>query len=151
MGWWYSEDNIILNDIINICLIVACIKILKFTSLLIPTLGFAITMSLLIIIGILIYYVTGISYNSLFINDYNYPLEMQVPTINPVYYQKCAWLPINSLAYPGMLLSFLRRFDSSRNTTLYLILATITFFIGGVAWMFISIASPVNLPFGLVS
>jgi len=151
VGWWYSDNNIIINDVICICVIVACIKILKFTSLLAATLGFAITMGILIIIAVFIFFETGASYNNLFINKFNYPFQLQIPTINPVYYQKCAWLPLNSIIYPGMLLSFLRRFDSSRNTTLYVILATITFFIGGIAWMFITIASPVSFPFGLVS
>ena len=151
MGWWFSDSNIILNDIICICICVACIKVLKFTSLLNATIGFGLVMALLVIIALLIYFFTGTSYNSLFINKYNYPFELQIPTINPVFYQKCAWLPFNSIVYPGMLVSFLRRFDSSRNTTLYVILATITFFIGGIAWMFITIASPVSFPFGLVS
>jgi hypothetical protein len=68
-----------------------------------------------------------------------------------VFNQKCSWLPFNSIIEPGMFFSYLRRFDSSRNTTLYLLMATVTFLIGGIAWMFISIASPVSFPFGLVS
>lgn len=151
MGWWFSDNNIILSDIICLCVVVSCIKVLKFTSLYVATLGFAITMTLLIIVALLIYFISGASYNNLIINNFNFPFELQIPTINPVYFQKCAWLPINSIVYPGMLLSFLRRFDSSRNTTLYVILATVTFFIGGIAWMFISIASPISFPFGLVS
>jgi hypothetical protein len=50
-----------------------------------------------------------------------------------------------------MLLSYLRRFDSSRNTNVYLITSSILFFVGGIAWMFISIANPFTFPLGLVS
>ena len=76
---------------------------------------------------------------------------MQIPTINAVYLQKCAWLPFTSVVFPGMMFSYLRRFDSSRGTNLYLITVTVTFIVGGLAWMFISVASPVEFPFGLVS
>jgi hypothetical protein len=132
-------------------MVVGFIKILKFTSLLAATIGFAVTMTVLLILAGVIYYATGSSYNNLIINNYNYPFLLQIPTINPVYFQKCAWLPFTSVIYPGMLFSFLRRFDSSRNTTLYLVLAAITFFIGGIAWMFISLLSPFSFAFGLVS
>ena len=74
-----------------------------------------------------------------------------MPTINAVYNQKCAWLPFTAIIYPGMLFSYLRRFDASRSTRLYLIIGCVTFFIGGISWMFLSIASPVTLPFGFIS
>jgi hypothetical protein len=130
---------------------VASIKILKFTSLKIAGLAFLITMTILVILALLIFFTTGNSYNNIILNTYNYPFELQIPTINPVYNQKCSWLPFTSIVEPGVLLSYLRRFDSSRNTTIYLIMATITFFIGGIAWMFISVVSPVSFPFGLIS
>lgn len=50
-----------------------------------------------------------------------------------------------------MLLSYLRRFDTSRNTRVYLITATVLFLLGGVAWVFVSIPSAVTFPFGLIS
>jgi hypothetical protein len=74
-----------------------------------------------------------------------------VPTINPVYNQKCAWLPFTAVIFPGMLFSYLRRFDTSRSTKIYLIIGTLTFLMGGISWMFISIITPVSLPFGLIS
>ena len=151
VGWWFSENNMIVNDIICICMTVAFIKILKFTSLQIAGLAFLITMTILVILALLIYFTTGNSYNNILLNTYNYPFELQIPTINPVYDQKCSWLPFTSIVEPGVLLSYLRRFDSSRNTTIYLIIATVTFFIGGIAWMFISVVSPVSFPFGLIS
>lgn len=141
----------ILNDVICLCMIVAFIKILKFTSLKIAGLSFLITIAIELIIAFLIYFLANQSYNSLFLNRYNFPFELQIPTINPVYNQKCAWLPFTSVVYPGILFSYLRRFDASRSTRLYLIIGTATFFIGAIAWMFISIASPVDFPFGLVS
>jgi len=75
---------------------------------------------------------------------------LQIPTINPVYAQKCAWLPFTSVAFPGMLLSYLRRFDTSRSTYVYILTSTALFLAGAVAWFFTTL-SPINLPFGLIS
>jgi hypothetical protein len=44
VGWWYSNHNMLINDIVCICIVVACIKILKFTNLKIASLGYLITM-----------------------------------------------------------------------------------------------------------
>ena len=74
-----------------------------------------------------------------------------MPTINPVYNQKGAWLPFTVIIFPGMLLSYFRRFDSGRGTTLYLITSVITFLIGTVVWTFIILFSPVAIPFGIIS
>jgi hypothetical protein len=93
----------------------------------------------------------GTSYNNIFLNDYNFPLQLQIPTINPVFDQKCAWLPISAIVYPGMMLSYLRRFDVTRNSNVYLITSTLLFFLGAIAWMFISIFNTFVFPFGLIS
>ena len=151
VGWWFSDYNMIVNDAICLCITVAAIKILKFTSLKMAGLAFLVTITLELTFATALYLTTGISYNTLFLNQYNYPFELQIPTINPVYNQKCAWLPFTAIVFPGMLFSYLRRFDSSRSTNLYLLTASATFLLGGIAWMFLSIASPVDFPFGLVS
>ena len=151
VGWWFSNDNMIVNDAICLCITVAAIKIIKFTSLKLAGFAFLVTITIELTFATTLYLTTGISYNTLFLNEYNYPFELQMPTINPVYDQKCAWLPFTAIVFPGMLFSYLRRFDTSRSTNLYLITGSITFLIGGIAWMFLSIASPIEFPFGLVS
>lgn len=50
-----------------------------------------------------------------------------------------------------MLLSYLRRFDTSRNTHVYLVTSAILFLVGGVAWVFVNIPANVTFPFGLIS
>ncbi len=151
LAWYFSEYNIILNNILSICICIGLIKILKFTNLKMAGLSFLVTVTLELIVVVVIYIEEGVSYNNLFLNNYNFPLQMQFPTLNPVYNQKCAWLPITTIVFPGMLLSYLRRFDSSRNTKVYLITATILFLLGGIAWVFANIPSDVTFPFGLIS
>jgi hypothetical protein len=54
VGWWYGGGNIIINDAICLCMVVGFIKILKFTSLFAATIGFAVTITVLIILAVLI-------------------------------------------------------------------------------------------------
>ena len=134
VGWYYSGRNWIINDIICVCLIITMIKLLKFTSLQIAVITFLIIITVEMAFVLAIHFGLGTSYNNLLINSINAPFEFQFPTINPVLLQKCAWLPITAVAYPGMLLSYLRRFDSSRNTHVYLIIGVVIFVIGSFIW-----------------
>lgn len=100
---------------------------------------------------IIIQFVIKVSYNNIILNEFNNPFELQAPTINPVFNQKCAWLPVTAVLYPGALMSYMRRFDTSRSTNVYLITCVVLFFCGSILWMFISIFSPHSWPFGLVA
>jgi hypothetical protein len=96
---------------------------------------------------ILIQVVKNSNYQDFLLNDFNNPLEMQIPTINPVYGLKCSWLPVSITIFPGILISYFRRFDKSRNTNIYIITASVLIFIGSMIWIIFSVFSPVFLPF----
>ena len=81
------------------------------------------------------------------LNDFNNPLLIQLPTINPVYGLKCSWLPVSVTIFPGILLSYFHRFDKSRNTKIYLIASSIAFFVGAIIWIVVTSLSPINFPF----
>ncbi len=85
------------------------------------------------------------------LNNFNNPFLIQLPTINAVYNQKCSWLPVTSIMYFGMLMSYLRRFDSSRNTSVYVITVTVLFMVGSALWMVISVLSIHSWPLGIVT
>lgn len=151
LGWWFSNNNWIVNDVVALCMTVAFIKVLKFTSLKMAIISFASTITVEMVFVILINFVIEVSYNNIILNEFNNPFELQVPTINAVYNQKCAWLPITSIVYPGMLMSYMRRFDTSRNTNVYLITCIVLFLVGSLLWMFVSVVSPHSWPFGLIA
>ena len=150
-GWWFSHKNWIVNDVVAVCMIVAGIKFFKFTSLKYAIFCYCVTITVEIIFVILIKYFINSSYNNAILNYFNNPFELQAPTINPVYNQKCSWLPITALIYPGCLVAYLRRFDSSRNTMVYFVVSMGCFLAGSILWMFLSILSPDSLPFGLIA
>ncbi len=62
----------------------------------------------------------------------------------------CSWLSFTSVAFSGMLLTYLHRFDASRKTNLYLITGMGAFFVGGLVWIGVSIPSEFAMPVGLV-
>ena len=151
IAWWYSMANIILNDLLCVCISIACIKILKFTSLKIPLLSFIIITVLEVGFELILYTIEDINYSNLFLNKFNCPFQFQMPSITLVFKQKCSWLPFTVIVFPGMLISYLRRFDSGRGTTLYLITAIATFFIGTLVWTLLTLKSTLVISFGLIS
>ena len=151
-AWWFTNKNFLLNDLIFTCFIVAGLKILKFISFKISIISFiaSITTQIIFILALTLGNDTS-SYSTVVLNDLNNPLIIQLPTINPVYGSKCSWLQITSILFPGILLSYLRRFDSSRNTNVYVVTYLIMFFSGSILWMILSIFSPIALPFGIIA
>ena len=151
-AWWFTDKNYILNDLIFTCFVVGGMKILKFTSFKISIISFLINIFVQFIFILAITLSSdSSSYSTVVLNDLNNPLIIQLPTINPVYGQKCSWIQITSILFPGILLSYMRRFDTSRNTKVYIITSLTIFFFGSLLWMVLSIFSSVALPFGIVA
>lgn len=72
-GWWYSGKNWIINDIISVCMIVAGIKILKFTSMRIAVICYCATILLEMVFVLVINYGFDDSYNHTILNEVNNP------------------------------------------------------------------------------
>lgn len=62
-----------------------------------------------------------------------------MPSITHELYRQCAWLPITSVLLPGLFLSYLRRFDKTRGTFLYLYFGLASFYVGSICWMLIDL------------
>ena len=120
---------------------------MKFTNLKITIFTLLVGLAVQMTIVEYIHFVKGTSYNYLILDNYNYPFELQLPTLNPVFKQKCAWLPFTTIISPGIFMSYLRRFDISRNTNIYFLTAIASFILGSVIWMLISVGSTHSWPF----
>ena len=151
IGWFFSSKNWIINDLLAICMIITAIKILKVTSFKIGIIGLSSVLLIELTFILILQLAIKVSYNNTILDYFNFPFELQLPTINAVYNQKCSWLPITSIAYPGIVMAYMKRFDASRDTYLYLFICGLTFLIGSIVWMFISIISPFSIPFGLIA
>lgn len=58
-AWWFTNKNWILNDIISVCIVVAAVQLLKFTSMRMATLYFVGVLTTEIIISLSIHFVIG--------------------------------------------------------------------------------------------
>ena len=139
IAWWLTNRNWILNDVISVCICISFIKIFKFISLRNSLIYSCVVVTIEITISLCIQYVIGLKYNSLILNTFNNPMEIQLPCINPILNQKCSWIPITEVIFPGVFLSYMRRFDDSRNSHIYLIISSLTFFVASLIWMVVTI------------
>lgn len=151
VGWWVSNKNWILTDLISLSIIVASVKVFKFISLKMALFSFFITICVEVGTLIVIQKTKGTSYDDYLLNSINDPFQLQIPTLVPIIEQKCSWLAVSAIIYPGLLLSYLRRFDQSKNTRIYMITAGSTLFIGSLFWWLLNIFVPFSMPFGIIS
>jgi hypothetical protein len=126
-------------------------KLIKIKSLSIAINLLASLLLLEIVVGIFVHYVFKISYNNYIINLFQNPVMLVMPSITKELYRRCAWLPITAVLFPGLVLSYLRRFDKTRGTYLYFIIGLISFYAGSVLWMVVDLETVHSLPFAIIS
>lgn len=149
--YWVTGGMWIVNDVLAVCTIIASIKILKIRTL---NDGMFMLYSLLVIelvMGLFIHYVIKKSYNNLVIQLFESPLVVAFPSITPELYRRCAWIPVTNILFPGLFISYLRRFDKSRGTFLYLIIGYVSFYFGSLIWMIIDMSTKHALPLAIIS
>ena len=149
--YWLLNGQWLINDILGVCTIVALMKLVKVTSLLTGVCLVGGMLGVEVVVGLFVHYVVGLSYNNYVINLFQNPLMITLPAITPQFYRQCAWLPITSVLFPGLTLSFLRRFDLTRGTLVYLLIGLVSFYVGSVAWMVIDMETVHALPFAIIS
>lgn len=149
--YWAAGQCWAVSDIMSVSLVVACIKVFRIKSLKMAT-AFLLSVVLLeTASGLLVHYVLGVSYNDLVVNQYSSPFFLQLPSITPELRRKCAWLPALSVVQPGLVISYLRSFDLSRGTWVYLLIGYASQYAGSLAWMLIDSSTVHTLPLGLIA
>jgi|JI6StandDraft_1071083.scaffolds.fasta_scaffold22072_6 hypothetical protein len=81
--YWIFYQNWIITDIISICTIVASIKLLKLTSLLMAVVFLGSVLVVEIVVSLIIHFSLQVSYNNLIINRYDSPIMVEMPSITP--------------------------------------------------------------------
>lgn len=146
-GWWFSHKNWIISNFISTCIIISFIKVFKITSFKIGLLAYGILFILYIISAILPFLTNKPDVNFFFIFAFNTPFQIQAPVILPTFRVKCSWISVTTVCFPGIIISYLRRFDHSRNTNIYLITSVISYFVGSVVWWIVNVFSQYPIPF----
>jgi len=149
-GWWFSNKNWILNDIIALCITVGLIKTFKFVSFKIGFISYVLLNVVFITGAILTPILHKQNFMIYFLVSVNNPFQFQMPLIIPTYSQKCVFVSITSIFLPGLLVSYLRRFDRCRTTNIYLITTITSYFFGSIIWNLLNIFSSSPIPFDII-
>ncbi len=84
------------------------------------------------------------------VNKYYSPMLVIFPSITHELYRSCSWLPVFALILPGLLISFLKRFDQSRSTSMYILIGLISYYVGAFLWALVDRATVHSLPFAII-
>ena len=147
IGWWFSNNNWILSNLISFCIVLSCIKVIKITSFKVALMAYGILFILYIIAAVLPVIIKAESVNFFFIYAFKTPFQIQAPIILPMYATKCSWISVTTVCFPGIIISYLRRFDQSRNTNIYLVTSIIAYFLGSIIWWIVNAFSYYPIPY----
>ncbi|KAM3146053.1 hypothetical protein pb186bvf_001710 [Paramecium bursaria] len=135
LGYWITEKAWYLNDIISFCFIGGFIKLFKICSMKVSTIVLMSCMILDCAAGTLIHYTKEQSYDQLVQKNFNYPVELQIPLFTSIYEKKCAWISVFNVILPGLVLSYLIRFDLSKKRKLYSAIGFTLMLIGQIIYV----------------
>lgn len=73
LAYYFSNKNWIINDVLCVSIMVAAIKIMKFTNLKISLFSLLVGLAVQMTFVEYIHFAKGTSYNDLILNSFNYP------------------------------------------------------------------------------
>lgn len=104
--------------------------------------------------ALIVYFTEPLSYDVLFINEYNEPFLIALPSINKVYNKYCSWLPVTGTAFPGILMNYCYRYDKSyinSNTKAFTYLSLFGYLFSSFIYMIITTFNNHTWPYSLVN
>lgn len=140
IGWFFSNSNTIVSDIIFVFIYFALIKVIKFGSLKIALITLACSL-VLSIVFVVLYTQMQVLVN---LNFFSNPLFLMAPIWTRIPNQRCSWYFLVSMLYPGMLLAYLQRFDVNRSSLIYCPTFLICYGIFSIVWFIVG--SSINIP-----
>lgn len=150
-AWYFTGYNWILSDIIYMIIFLAVMKLVKFDSLRIAAITFFFTALCNISFILMTQFIRHVYFNNVILYIFNNPLFIFCPCINFTPNQNCSWFFISCIAYPGILLCYLDRVDSSRSSKIYSRVFIVTFSACSIIWLIVSEFAPFTLPFDLIN
>lgn len=135
---WGIFRNYILNDICAFGIIICLLKLFQIKSLEKSCFITIFAMLFELLWGFIFNYGLRNSYNIFFMSEFCLPLRAAIPTFHNFLYEKCTWILISSLFFPGLALSYLHKFDKSKNIHIYFRVGNAAYAIGGAIWCIIT-------------
>lgn len=131
-------------------MVVSATKIFKFVSFKSALVSYFLIASMYITAAIVLVILYNDGYNEYLLFRINSPFQLQLPSLSVNYGDYCVWISITTIAFPAILVSYLRRFDQSRNTKIYLVTCIISYFFGSVIWWVCDTFSFYPIPFDAI-
>ena len=148
----YISSNYIFSNILSIIILIGAIKLFKFLNLKQAAICCLIVFIVENTVAFLFnYFSSDMSYNDLIGTTFNSPLVMEVTNFTYNLYRKCSWIPISEIILPGITIAFLRRYDYSRDSKLYLVISNCLFIVSVVVWTVIQSVTVFSIPFALIT
>jgi hypothetical protein len=134
-GLVLSSHNWMVNDLLAVSLCVVIIKVVRLQSFRNGVLLVMSTLVLEISVTLFIHYREQTSYDNLILLEFSSPALIQFPAFTPNLEVRCAWLPVTSVSFVGLLLAYLKRLDRSRHMVLYTMIGLGNYLVGSSLWL----------------
>lgn len=148
---WAIYKNYILTDICAFSILIFCLKILQVNSLKKITIFMIILMLFELMWGFIVNYALKNSYDILFSSEICLPIRIIIPTFTNFLHQKCSWVLLSSLIFPGISLCYFHKFDQSKNMSIYFRFGLMAYCLGVLAWLIINILTVQSIPMSFFS
>ncbi|KAL4499966.1 hypothetical protein ABPG72_015315 [Tetrahymena utriculariae] len=152
--WLYFGKTWYFSDILALFLLGSLMKLLKFKSLKQAFMFLSICLLVDAIGALIVYFHEDLSYDILFINQYNEPFLIAIRSINIIYDKYCSWLPVTGTAFPGILINYCYRYDRSYqnyNTRAFTYLGLFGYFFSSIIYMIIATFNIHQWPYSTVN
>ncbi|EAR85998.1 signal peptide peptidase (macronuclear) [Tetrahymena thermophila SB210] len=152
--WLYFGKTWYFSDILALFLLGSLMKFLKFKSLKQAFMFLSICLLVDAIGALIVYFKEDLSYDILFINQYNEPFLIAIRSINIIYDKYCSWLPVTGTAFPGILINYCYRYDRSYqnyNTRAFTYLGLFGYFFSSIIYMIIATFNIHQWPYSTVN
>ncbi|KAL4472601.1 hypothetical protein ABPG74_018550 [Tetrahymena malaccensis] len=152
--WLYFGKTWYFSDILALFLLGSLMKLLKFKSLKQAFMFLSICLLVDAIGALIVYFHEDLSYDILFINQYNEPFLIAIRSINVIYDKYCSWLPVTGTAFPGILINYCYRYDRSfqnYNTRAFTYLGLFGYFFSSIIYMIIATFNIHQWPYSTVN
>jgi len=148
---WAIFKHYILNDICAFSIVIFSLKIIRVSSIKMSIVWVSLVMIFELMWGLLLNYALGNSYDTFFSSEYCLPTRIIIPSFKEFLHEKCSWLPISSLIFPGFTLEFLHKFDKSKNIHIYFRTGIFSYAIGAMIWIIVDAYSGQTIPMSFFS
>lgn len=141
--------NWMLNDLLAVSLSAVLIKVVRLQSFRNGILLILSTLTVEIAVTLFIHYYERTSYDDLVLEKFSSPALILFPAFTESLRTRCAWLPVTSVSFVGLLMAYLKRLDRSRHMVLYTLIGLGNYLLGSSLWLMTTCFNKHSWPYSI--